>query len=194
MKEQLLTMFNKAQIGIKIQNMKYFIPELIQNCKNYDYKNEGFIPYYYFKNIYSQICFREKINLIPEEFNLFISIMKKNNTNDFYSINSLNYTNLQMTLKNNGKDQLKSKNNKKKNEDKKTNNLNLNEESPKIKQIKSFDNEINEINEINQDKENSIIINDFLNRVMKTAYERYKEKMSLKKIHSQNDLLSLKFN
>ena len=96
-----------------------------------------------------------------------------------------------MTLKNNGKDQLKSKNNKKKNEDKKTNNLNLNEESPKIKQIKSFD---NEINEINQDKENSIIINDFLNRVMKTAYERYKEKMSLKKIHSQNDLLSLKFN
>ena len=191
MKEQLLTMFNKAQIGIKIQNMKYFIPELIQNCKNYDYKNEGFIPYYYFKNIYSQICFREKINLIPEEFNLFISIMKKNNTNDFYSINSLNYTNLQMTLKNNGKDQLKSKNNKKKNEDKKTNNLNLNEESPKIKQIKSFD---NEINEINQDKENSIIINDFLNRVMKTAYERYKEKMSLKKIHSQNDLLSLKFN
>ena len=191
MKEQLLTMFNKAQIGIKIQNMKYFIPELIQNCKNYDYKNEGFIPYYYFKNIYSQICFREKINLIPEEFNLFISIMKNNNTNDFYSINSLNYTNLQMTLKNNGKDQLKSKNNKKKNEDKKTNNLNLNEESPKIKQIKSFD---NEINEINQDKENSIIINDFLNRVMKTAYERYKEKMSLKKIHSQNDLLSLKFN
>ena len=191
MKEQLLTMFNKAQIGTKIQDMIKFIPELIQNCKNYDYKNEGFIPYYYFKNIYSQICFREKINLIPEEFNLFISIMKKNNTNDFYSINSLNYTNLQMTLKNNGKDQLKSKNNKKKNEDKKTNNLNLNEESPKIKQIKSFD---NEINEINQDKENSIIINDFLNRVMKTAYERYKEKMSLKKIHSQNDLLSLKFN
>jgi len=188
MKEQLLTMFNKAQIGTKIQDMIKFIPELIQNCKNYDYKNEGFIPYYYFKNIYSQICFREKINLIPEEFNLFISIMKKNNTNDFYSINSLNYTNLQMTLKNNGKDQLKSKNNKKKNEDKKTNNLNLNEESPKIKQIKSFD------NEINQDKENSIIINDFLNRVMKTAYERYKEKMSLKKIHSQNDLLSLKFN
>ena len=191
MKEQLLTMFNKAQIGTKIQDMIKFIPELIQNCKNYDYKNEGFIPYYYFKNIYSQICFREKINLIPEEFNLFISIMKKNNTNDFYSINSLNYTNLQMTLKNNGKDQLKSKNNKKKNEDKKTNNLNLNEESLKIKQIKSFD---NEINEINQDKENSIIINDFLNRVMKTAYERYKEKMSLKKIHSQNDLLSLKFN
>ena len=191
MKEQLLTMFNKAQIGTKIQDMIKFIPELIQNCKNYDYKNEGFIPYYYFKNIYSQICFREKINLIPEEFNLFISIMKKNNTNDFYSINSLNYTNLQMTLKNNGKDQLKSKNNKKKNEDKKTNNLNLNEESPKIKQIQSFD---NEINEINQDKENSIIINDFLNRVMKTAYERYKEKMSLKKIHSQNDLLSLKFN
>ena len=191
MKEQLLTMFNKAQIGTKIQDMIKFIPELIQNCKNYDYKNEGFIPYYYFKNIYSQICFREKINLIPEEFNLFISIMKNNNTNDFYSINSLNYTNLQMTLKNNGKDQLKSKNNKKKNEDKKTNNLNLNEESPKIKQIKSFD---NEINEINQDKENSIIINDFLNRVMKTAYERYKEKMSLKKIHSQNDLLSLKFN
>ena len=191
MKEQLLTMFNKAQIGTKIQDMIKFIPELIQNCKNYDYKNEGFIPYYYFKNIYSQICFREKINLIPEEFNLFISIMKKNNTNDFYSINSLNYTNLQMTLKNNGKDQLKSKNNKKKNEDKKTNNLNLNEESPKIKQIKSFD---DEVNEINQDKENSIIINDFLNRVMKTAYERYKEKMSLKKIHSQNDLLSLKFN
>ena len=191
MKEQLLTMFNKAQIGTKIQDMIKFIPELIQNCKNYDYKNEGFIPYYYFKNIYSQICFREKINLIPEEFNLFISIIKKNNTNDFYSINSLNYTNLQMTLKNNGKDQLKSKNNKKKNEDKKTNNLNLNEESPKIKQIKSFD---DEVNEINQDKENSIIINDFLNRVMKTAYERYKEKMSLKKIHSQNDLLSLKFN
>ena len=66
MKEQLLTMFNKAQIGTKIQDMIKFIPELIQNCKNYDYKNEGFIPYYYFKNIYSQICFREKINLIPE--------------------------------------------------------------------------------------------------------------------------------
>jgi superfamily I DNA/RNA helicase len=99
-----------------------------------------------------------------------------------------------MNIKNNGKEKIKSKKKKKKNEDKKTNNLNLNEESPKIKQIKSFDNEINEINEINQDKENSIIINDFLNRVMKTAYERYKEKMSLKKIHSQNDLLSLKFN
>ena len=191
MKEQLLTMFNKAQIGIKIQNMKYFIPELIQNCKNYDYKNEGFIPYYYFKNIFSQICFREKINLIPEEFNLFISIMKSNKTNQFYSINSLNYYNLEENLKNNGKNKLKSKKNEKKNEDNNKNNLNLKEEESKIKKIKSFD---KEINIINKNKENSVIINDFLNRVMKTAYERYKEKMSLKKIHSQNEILFLKFS
>ena len=191
MKEQLLTIFNKAQIGIKIQNMKNFIPELIQNCKNYDYKNEGFIPYYYFKNIFSQICFREKINLIPEEFNLFISIMKSNKTNQFYSINSLNYYNLEENLKNNGKNKLKSKKNEKKNEDNNKNNLNLKEEESKIKKIKSFD---NEINIINKNKENSVIINDFLNRVMKTAYERYKEKMSLKKIHSQNEILFLKFS
>ena len=191
MKEQLLTMFNKAQIGIKIQNMKYFIPELIQNCKNYDYKNEGFIPYYYFKNIYSQICFREKINLIPEEFNLFISIMKKNETNQFYPINSLNYFNLEENLNYNEKIKLKSKNNKKRIEGNNKNHLNLKNEEYKINKVKSFD---HEINKINKNKENSIITNDFINRVMKTAYERYKEKKSLKKIHSQNELIFLKFS
>ena len=205
MKENFFLIFNKAQIGINVQKMKNFIPELIQNCRNFDFKNDGFIPYYFFKNIYSQICFREKINLIPEEFNLFLSIMKKNNTNENISIYLLNYLNLQDYLntleipkkniiytekknENDNKEKTKLKNKKKNN--KIENNSKLNSEKKDINKIKSFDNELNKINE---KKENSKITKDFLDRVLKGAHERYKEKMSLKKNHSQNEIICIKY-
>jgi hypothetical protein len=117
--------------------------------------------------------------------------MKKNETNQFYPINSLNYFNLEENLNYNEKIKLKSKNNKKRIEGNNKNHLNLKNEEYKINKVKSFD---HEINKINKNKENSIITNDFINRVMKTAYERYKEKKSLKKIHSQNELIFLKFS
>ena len=205
MKENFFLIFNKAQIGINVQKMKNFIPELIQNCRNFDFKNDGFIPYYFFKNIYSQICFREKINLIPEEFNLFLSIMKKNNTNENISIYLLNYLNLQDYLntleipkkniiytekknENDNKEKTKLKNKKKNN--KIENNSKLNSEKKDINKIKSFDNELNKINE---KKENAKITKDFLDRVLKGAHERYKEKMSLKKNHSQNEIIYIKY-
>ena len=209
MKEKFLNIFNKTQIGINIESMNNFINEIIEKCQNYDYKKEGFIPYYLFKNIYSQICFREKINLIPEEFNLFLSIMKKNKTNENGSIYNLNYLNLKEyynSISNQiliGKKNIIKKDkydNKKFNKNQFKNNQNegkivknpsLKPDSNNINRIKSFDNEMILLNEKN---ENSKIINDFLDKVMKNAYERYKEKIKSKKNYSQKDLFFVKYN
>ena len=205
MKEKFLNIFNKAQIGINIQSMNNFINEILEKCKNYDYKKEGFIHYYLFKNVYSQICFREKINLIPEEFNLFLSIMKKNKTNENISIYYLNYLNLEeyynsisnQILIDKKKTINKDKNNNTKkdknnqNEEKIVKNSNLKQDSLNLNRIRSFEQEILLINE---KTENSKIINDFLDRVMNKAYERYKEKMKTKKNYSQKDLFYVKYN
>ena len=205
MKEKFLNIFNKAQIGINIQSMNNFINEIIEKCKNYDYKKEGFIHYYLFKNVYSQICFREKINLIPEEFNLFLSIMKKNKTNENISIYYLNYLNLEeyynsisnQILIDKKKTINKDKNNNTKkdknnqNEEKIVKNSNLKQDSLNLNRIRSFEQEILLINE---KTENSKIINDFLDSVMNKAYERYKEKMKKKKNYSQKDLFYVKYN
>ena len=205
MKEKFLNIFNKAQIGINIQSMNNFINEIIEKCKNYDYKKEGFIHYYLFKNVYSQICFREKINLIPEEFNLFLSIMKKNKTNENISIYYLNYLNLEeyynsisnQILIDKKKTINKDKNNNTKkhknnqNEEKIVKNSNLKQDSLNLNRIRSFEQEILLINETT---ENSKIINDFLDSVMNKAYERYKEKMKTKKNYSQKNLFYVKYN
>jgi hypothetical protein len=209
MKEKFLNIFGGTQIGINIELMNNFINEIIEKCQNYDYKKEGFIPYYLFKNIYSQICFREKINLIPEEFNLFLSIMKKNKTNENSSIYNLNYLNLKEyynSISNQiliGKKNIIKKDkydNKKFNKNQFKNNQNegkivknpsLKPDSNNINRIKSFDNEMILLNEKN---ENSKIINDFLDKVMKNAYERYKEKIKSKKNYSQKDLFFVKYN
>ncbi len=205
LKENFLNIFNKAQIGINIQSMNNFINEIIEKCKNYDYKKEGFIHYYLFKNVYSQICFREKINLIPEEFNLFLSIMKKNKTNENISIYYLNYLNLEeyynsisnQILIDKKKTINKDKNNNTKkdknnqNEEKIVKNSNLKQDSLNLNRIRSFEQEILLINETT---ENSKIINDFLDSVMNKAYERYKEKMKTKKNYSQKNLFYVKYN
>ena len=47
---------------------------------------------------------------------------------------------------------------------------------------------------LNEKNENSKIINDFLDKVMKNAYERYKEKIKSKKNYSQKDLFFVKYN
>ena len=209
MEEKFLKIFNKAQIGINIQSMNNFINEIIKKCKNYDYKKEGFIPYYLFKNIYSQICFREKINLIPEEFNLFLSIMKNNKTNENISIYYLNYLNLEEynnsisnqifidKKKINNKDKADNKKKEEKifknnkNEEKNVKKPSLTSDSLNIKSMRSFDHEMILISEKN---ENSKIINDFLDKVMNNAYERYKEKSKKKKNYSQKDLFYAKYN
>ena len=131
--------------------------------------------------------------------------MKKNNTNENISIYLLNYLNLQDYLntleipkkniiytekknENDNKEKTKLKNKKKNN--KIENNSKLNSEKKDINKIKSFDNELNKINE---KKENAKITKDFLDRVLKGAHERYKEKMSLKKNHSQNEIICIKY-
>ena len=77
------------------------------------------------------------------------------------------------------------------NEGKIVKNPSLKPDSNNINRIKSFDNEMILLNEKN---ENSKIINDFLDKVMKNAYERYKEKIKSKKNYSQKDLFFVKYN
>ena len=78
-----------------------------------------------------------------------------------------------------------------KSEEKIVKNSNLKHDSLNLNRIRSFEQEILLINEKN---ENSKIINDFLDKVMTHAYERYKEKIKSKKNYSQKDLFLLSFS
>jgi hypothetical protein len=135
--------------------------------------------------------------------------MKRNKTNENSSIYNLNYLNLkeyynsisnQILIRKKNIIKKDKYDNKKFNKNQFKNNQNegkivknpsLKPDSNNINRIKSFDNEMILLNEKN---ENSKIINDFLDKVMKNAYERYKEKIKSKKNYSQKDLFFVKYN
>ena len=90
----------KNNIINKSKNEKNFVMNsknkkiIYEKCKNYDYKNKHKIPFYYFKHLFKEICFKNKIPFSTNEFYNLIYECKKCNGNESYSLYDILYENL----------------------------------------------------------------------------------------------------
>ena len=91
-------LFKKINTKIKISNK--IKKTLYENCKKYDYKNKHKIPFYYFKHIYKEICYKNKKNFSSNDMTEFYAILyeckkgPKKNDNTTFSLFDIFYENL----------------------------------------------------------------------------------------------------
>ena len=67
---------------------------IYEKCKKYDYKNKHKIPFYYFKHLFKEICYKNKNPFSPIEFFNLLYECKTSKENEIYSLYDVYYENL----------------------------------------------------------------------------------------------------
>ena len=82
------------------KNQKYYVINsknkkiIYEKCKKYDYKNKHKIPFYYFKHLFKEICYKNKNPFAPIEFFNLLYECKTSKENEIYSLYDVFYENL----------------------------------------------------------------------------------------------------
>ena len=67
---------------------------IYEKCKKYDYKNKHKIPFYYFKHLFKEICYKNKNPFSPIAFFNLLYECKTSKENEIYSLYDVYYENL----------------------------------------------------------------------------------------------------
>ena len=67
---------------------------IYEKCKKYDYKNKHKIPFYYFKHLYKEICYKNKKDFSLNEFYNLLYECKNSQGEGMYSLYDILYENL----------------------------------------------------------------------------------------------------
>ena len=67
---------------------------IYEKCKKFDFKNKHKIPFYYFKHIYKEICYKNKKSFSSDEFYNLLYECKNINSDVLYSLDDILYENL----------------------------------------------------------------------------------------------------